>query len=92
MLPDAPLPHVVPPSFSPRLECEIRVVLAQRLGRDGTAGEIQAYRQLIWAVAIAIDAITRATAAAATPPSAPPLWPEQPSTHGNPQSRTIDKS
>jgi hypothetical protein len=92
MLPEAPLPHVVPPSFSPRLEREIRVVLAQRLGREGTAGEIQAYRQLVWAIAIAIDAITRAPVTAATPPPAPPSWPELPSTPGNPPSRMIAKS
>jgi hypothetical protein len=92
MLPEAPLPHVVPPSFSPRLERELRVVLAQRLGREGNADEIQAYRQLVWAIAIAIDAITRTPATAATPPPAPPSWPEPPSTHGSPQSRTIAKS
>lgn len=88
MLPEAPLPHVVPPSFSPQLEREIRIALAERLGRDGTADEIRAYRQLVWTIAIGIDAITSAH----TPPPVPPSWPEPPSTRGNQRSRTTGKS
>jgi hypothetical protein len=59
MLPDDPLPIGAPSEFSPAIERDLRKLLAIRLGREGTTDELQGYRQLLWAFALAKQAINR---------------------------------
>ena len=92
MLSEAPLPHLVPPAFSPDLERDIGDALAARLGHDGTAEELRAYRQLLWAFATAIDAIANSDSPAATPSTSSLQCPAPPSTRGNQRNPMTGRS
>lgn len=59
MLPDAPLPIAAPSQFAPDIERDLVLLLEKRMGREGTPEEVQGYRQLLWAFAIALRAIDR---------------------------------
>jgi hypothetical protein len=87
MLSDAPLPIAAPDTFAADIERDLPSLLAKRLGRPGTADELQAYRQLLWAVAIALGALDRS---APTPPSTPSC-PVPLSTRGSPPSPTTGR-
>lgn len=90
MLPDAPLPIAAPDAFAPDIERELPALLAKRLGREGTAEELQQYRQLLWAFAIALRALDRVDD---TSPSDPPSLPcpAPPSTLASRASPTTGK-
>lgn len=90
MLPDAPLPIAAPDAFASDIERDLPRLLEQRLGRPGTAEELESYRQLLWAFAIALRALDRDSA------GPPPALPASPclaplSTLGNRASPTTGK-
>ena len=90
MLPDAPLPIAAPDAFSPDIERELPPLLTKRLGREGTAEELQDYRQFLWAFAIALRALDRVDdVSPSDPPESPCPVPQ--STPANPASPTTGR-
>jgi hypothetical protein len=53
------LPHIAPLAFSPTLEADIRQAFVLRCGHEPTDEELRVYRQFVWAITIAIDAMRR---------------------------------